>query len=338
MTPRLWHRRGATINGTMNILLVAGGLVLLFLGGEFLVRGAVALAQRLGISTLVIALTVVAFGTSSPELIVSVGAALRGVPELAIGNIVGSNIANILLVLGLPAIIAPLGTSGKSAGRDLALIFAASILVTILSWNQVISWWEGLSMVILLVAYLGWAYYAARRDVAKARLYAEELEEFESNPQKTMLIVGLVVGGLAALFAGSTMLVEGAVNIARDIGISEVVIGLTLVAFGTSLPELVTSFVALIRKHSDVAIGNVLGSNLFNLLGVGGITAMVTPIPVPERLLVFDMPVMIGALIILSPFIFWRVRFGRLVGVAFMTGYAVYIWLQFSGFSGMAAQ
>jgi cation:H+ antiporter len=322
----------------MDFLLVAGGLVLLFLGGEFLVRGAVALAQRLGISTLVIALTVVAFGTSSPELIVSVGAALRDVPELAIGNIVGSNIANVLLVLGLPAIIAPLGTSGTSAGRDLALIFAASVLFTILSWNQVISWREGLVMVILLVAYLGWAYYAARRDAAEARLYAEELEEFESGPQKTMLIVGLVVGGLAALFAGSTMLLEGAVNIALEIGISEAVIGLTLVAFGTSLPELVTSFVALIRKHGDVAIGNVLGSNLFNLLGVGGIVAMVTPIRVPERLLVFDMPVMIGTLIILSPFIFWRLHFGRLVGVAFMAGYVVYIWLQFSGFSGMAAQ
>jgi cation:H+ antiporter len=152
------------------------------------------------------------------------------------------------------------------------------------------------------------------------------------------LIVGLVVGGLAALFAGSTMLLEGAVNIALEIGISEAVIGLTLVAFGTSLPELVTSFVALIRKHGDVAIGNVLGSNLFNLLGVGGIVAMVTPIRVPERLLVFDMPVMIGTLIILSPFIFWRLHFGRLVGVAFMAGYVVYIWLQFSGFSGMAAQ
>ena len=242
------------------------------------------------------------------------------------------------LVLGLPAIIAPLGTSGKSARRDLALIFAASVLVTILSWNQVISWREGLIMVVLLLAYLSWAYFAARRDAAEARLYAEELEEFESDPQKAMLIVGLVVGGLAALFAGSTMLVEGAVNIARAVGISEAVIGLTLVAFGTSLPELVTSFVALIRKHGDVAIGNVLGSNLFNLLGVGGIVAMVTPIRIPERLLVFDMPVMIGSLIILLPFIFWRVSFGRLIGVAFMASYVLYIWLQFSGFTGMEAQ
>lgn len=321
----------------MDYLLVAAGLVLLFFGGEFLVRGSVALAQRLGISTLVIALTVVAFGTSSPELIVSVGAALRGVPELAIGNIVGSNIANVFLVLGLPAIIAPLGTSGKSAGRDLALIFAASVLVAILGWNQVIGWWEGLAMVILLVAYLGWAYHAARRDAAEARLYAEELEEFDAGPERKLLIAGWIIGGFIALFVGSTMLVEGAVNIARGLGVSEAVIGLTLVAFGTSLPELVTSFVALIRKHGDVAIGNVLGSNLFNLLGVGGITALVVPIPIPERMLVFDIPIMIGALIILAPFVFWHLRFGRLVGIAFMAAYLLYVWSQFSGMSGMAA-
>ena len=323
---------------SMDFLLVAGGLLLLFFGGDFLVRGSVALAHRLGISTLVIALTVVAFGTSSPELIVSVGAALRGVPELAIGNIVGSNLANILLVLGLPAIIAPLGTGGKAAGRDLALLFAAGVLVTILGWNQIIGWWEGAIMVALLVAYLGAAYHFARRDAAAARLYAEELEEFEAGPQKKLLIGASIIGGLIALFAGSTMLVEGAVNIARDIGISEAVIGLTLVAFGTSLPELVTSFVALIRKHGDVAIGNVLGSNLFNLLGVGGVTALVTPIPVPERLLHFDFLLMSGAVVLLAPFVFWHLRFGRIVGTVFMGAYVLYVWSQFIGFSGVAAQ
>lgn len=265
----------------MDYLLVAVGLLLLFFGGDFLVRGSVALAHRLGISTLIIALTVVAFGTSAPELIVSVGAALKGVPELAIGNIVGSNIANILLVLGLPAIIAPLGTSGKSAGRDLALVFGASLLIAILSWNNVIGWWEGLVMVILLILFLGSAYFLARRDAATAKLYEEELEEFEGGPQKKAFIAAAIIGGLLALFAGSTMLVEGAVSIAREFGVSEAVIGLTLVAFGTSLPELVTSFVALIRKHGDVAIGNVLGSNMFNLLGVGGVTAMVTADPSP---------------------------------------------------------
>jgi cation:H+ antiporter len=193
-------------------------------------------------------------------------------------------------------------------------------------------------MVALLVAYLGAAYHFARRDAAAARLYAKELEEFEAGPQKKLLIGASIIGGLIALFAGSTMLVEGAVNIARDIGISEAVIGLTLVAFGTSLPELVTSFVALIRKHGDVAIGNVLGSNLFNLLGVGGVTALVMPIPVPERILHFDFLLMSGAVVLLAPFVFWHLRFGRIVGTVFTGAYVLYVWSQFIGFSGVAAQ
>ena len=172
----------------MDLLLVAAGLVLLFFGGEFLVRGSVALAHRLGISTLVIALTVVAFGTSSPELIVSVGAALRGVPELAIGNIVGSNIANVFLVLGLPAIIAPLGTSGKSAARDLALIFGASVLVAVLGWNQVIGWWEGLAMVVLLVAYLGWAFLSIPWGGARTAFFSRK--RYRRRPSEQVACFG----------------------------------------------------------------------------------------------------------------------------------------------------
>ena len=292
----------------------------------------------MGVPTLVIALTVVAFGTSSPELIVSIGAALKGSPELALGNIVGSNIANIFLVLGLPAIIAPLGVGNKAATRDIGLLFLASVIVAALGWNNVIVWWEGIAMVAMLAGYLGLAYTMARRDAASAQLYAEELEEFESGPQKKPLIIASVIGGLIALFVGSSLLVEGAVNIARAAGISEAVIGLTLVAFGTSLPELVTSFVALIRKHADVAIGNVLGSNLFNLLGVGGITAMVTPIPVPARMLAFDIPIMILAVLVVVPFIVWHLRFGRLVGTIFTGAYVLYVWSQFAGFSGMSIE
>lgn len=322
----------------MDFLFVAGGLLLLFFGGDFLVRGSVALAHRLGVPTLVIALTVVAFGTSSPELIVSIGAALKGSPELALGNIVGSNIANVFLVLGLPAIIAPLGAGNRAAARDIGLLFLVSVIVAALGLNNVISWWEGFAMVAMLAGYLGLAYTMARRDAAAAQLYAEELEEFESGPQKKSLIVASVVGGLIALFVGSSLLVEGAVNIARDIGISEAVIGLTLVAFGTSLPELVTSFVALVRKHADVAIGNILGSNLFNLLGVGGITAMVTPIPVPARMLAFDIPIMILAVVVVVPFIIWHLRLGRLVGTIFTGAYVLYVWSQFAGFSGMSIE
>lgn len=321
----------------MDFLFVAAGLLLLFLGGDFLVRGSVALAHRLGVSTLVIALTVVAFGTSAPELIVSVKAALTGSVELAIGNIVGSNIANIFLVLGLPAVIAPIGTGNRSAVRDLAILFAMSILVLLLSLNGWIGPLEGIALVALLVAYLSFAYYIARRDSAAAKVYAEELEEFEEGPQrKTPWLIAFVVGGLIGLFIGSTLLIQGAVSIAEAAGIPESVIGLTLVAFGTSLPEIVTSLVALIRKHADVAIGNVLGSNMFNLLGVGGITALVAPIPVPDRMLAVDFPIMIAAVVVLAPFMIWRLHFGRAAGIVFLTAYVLFIWSQFAGGLGSA--
>jgi cation:H+ antiporter len=321
----------------MDFLFVAGGLLLLFTGGDFLVRGSVALAHRLGISTLLIALTVVAFGTSAPELIVSVEAALLGATELAIGNIVGSNIANVLLVLGLPAVIAPIGAGAGSARRDLALLFAVSVAATALCWNGTIAAWEGAVMLAALLLYLLASYRLARRDAAAAKIYAEELEEFESGPQRLRWVIFFVAGGLIALFVGSRLLIHGAVSIATAIGISESVIGLTLVAFGTSLPEIVTSMVALLRKHADVAIGNVLGSNLFNLLGVGGIAALVAPIAVPERVLMFDFPIMIGAVIVLFPFILWQLRFGRVVGTAFVSLYVLYVWSQFAGLSGSPA-
>jgi len=321
----------------MDYLLVAGGLLLLFAGGDLLVRGSVALAHRFRISTLVIALTVVAFGTSAPEMIVSLGAALSGSIELAIGNIVGSNIANVLLVLGLPAVIAPIGTGNRSALRDLAMLFAVSLIATALSWNGVISAWEGAVLVALLGLFLFTSYRAAQRDADAAKLYAEELEEFEGGPQRKVWIAAFIAGGFAALFVGSQLLIEGAVNIAVAVGVPESVIGLTLVAFGTSLPEIVTSLVALMRKHADVAVGNVLGSNMFNLLGVGGVTALVTPIPVPERMLTFDFPIMIGAVIVLAPFIIWRLRFGRLAGTAFVAAYVLYVWSQFAGLSGTAS-
>ncbi len=321
----------------MDYLFVAGGLLLLFTGGDLLVRGSVALAHRFGISTLIIALTVVAFGTSAPEMIVSVGAAASGVPELAIGNIVGSNIANVLLVLGLPAIIAPLGTGNRAATRDLSMLFGFSLIFALLCLNGVISHWEAIVLLLLLGVFLYLSYRAAKRDADAARIYAEELEEFEAGPQKKPLIGVFIVGGLAALFVGSRLLIDGATSIALALGISEAVIGLTLVAFGTSLPEIVTSLVALMRKHADVALGNVLGSNMFNLLAVGGVAALVAPIPVPERMLLFDFPIMIGAVVVLAPFILWHLRFGRVAGTAFVAAYVVYIWAQFLGFSGAPA-
>ena len=318
----------------IDFILVGGGLALLFFGGDFLVRGAVSLAHRLGVSTLVIAITVVAFGTSLPELIVSLNAALQGAPSIAIGNVVGSNIANVLLVLGLPAIIAPL-VSQRSIGRDTAIMIGASLLFVALAFTGEFGWPHGLLFVVLLAAFLGYSLWIATRDKEAADTYQEELDGFESDAKSALLLAGFIVGGLVALIVGSRMLVIGAVNIATTLGVSEAVIGLTLVAFGTSLPELVTSLVAIIRRHGDVAIGNVLGSNLFNILGVMGITALVVPIPVPDQILRFDVWVMLAAAIVLLPFVLHWMRLGRTIGLLFFAAYIAYIAAQFHGMSGV---
>jgi cation:H+ antiporter len=320
----------------IDLILVGTGLALLFFGGDFLVRGAVALAHRLGVSTLVIAITVVAFGTSLPELIVSLNAALQGAPSIAIGNVVGSNIANVLLVLGLPAIIAPL-VSQRSIGRDTAIMIGASLLFVALAFTGEFRWPHGALFVVLLAAFLGYSLWIATRDKAAAETYEEELDSFESAARSGLLLAGFIIGGLVALVVGSRLLVIGAVNIATALGVSEAVIGLTLVAFGTSLPELVTSLVAVVRRHGDVAIGNVLGSNLFNILGVMGITAIVVPIPVPGQILRFDVWVMLAAAVILLPFVLHWIRLGRAMGLLFLAAYIAYIAAQFHGMSGVAA-
>ena len=318
----------------IDLILVGGGLALLFFGGDFLVRGAVALASRLGVSTLVIAITVVAFGTSLPELLVSLNAALEGAPSIAIGNVVGSNIANVLLVLGLPAIVAPL-QGERSVGRDTIVMIGASVLFIALAFTGEFAWPQGLVLLALLAAFLGYSYRIATRDTQAAESYQEELDSFETGAKSALLLAGLIVGGLAALLIGSRLLIEGAVSLATHFGVSEVVIGLTLVAFGTSLPELVTSLVAIVRRHGDVAIGNVLGSNLFNILGVMGITAVVVPIPVPAQILRFDVWVMLAAAIVLLPFVMQWIRLGRTFGVIFFASYLAYILAQFHGMSGI---
>ena len=314
--------------------MVALGLVLLLVGGEALVRAAVALADRLGVSRLIIGLTVVAFGTSAPELLVCVQAALEDAPGIAIGNVVGSNIANVLLVVGLPALIAPfLCEPGVMKREGLAMV-AASALVIVIAWFDGISFWPGLGLLLLLIAFLFNAYRQARRDGADH--LADEVGELgEGVPGNPLIILTMMAVGIVGLVAGSHLLVEGARDIARSAGVSEEVIGVTLVALGTSLPELATSTVAAFRRQGDVAIGNILGSNLFNILGILGITAMVSHIPVPPQMLDFDLWVMLGAALLLFPFAFTRVPVGRVAGVAFLLAYGAYIYAQFHGFSGM---
>lgn len=320
----------------MMYLMVAGGLVILLVGGDVLVRGAVALAQRLGVPPLVIGLTVVAFGTSSPELVVCVKSAIAGVPEIAIGNVVGSNIANILLVLGVPAVIFPIACNAESVRRDSAIMVAVSTLFVALCWTGLIQFWQGAIMLALLIGFLVRSYLSSRNGDQTVEAIVDEIEGIAVRPHSMFVSSVLVVVGLVGLVAGSSLLVDGATGLARAAGIPEEVIGLTLVAIGTSLPELATSVVAAIRRHGDVAVGNVVGSNLFNILGIMGVTAMVRPIPVPDQFLSFDLWLMLASSVVLLLFVLRGASINRMAGTILAAGYAIYLWALFHGVSAMA--
>jgi cation:H+ antiporter len=304
-----------------NLLLLAAGLVLLTLGADYLVRGAISFANRLGMPPLLIGLTVVGFGTSMPELLVSLQAALDGAPAIAVGNVVGSNIANILLILGLAAAISPIPAAIPSLKRDISMMLFAAVVMLGLGYLGLIGFMTGLAMFTLLAAYLAWVTYTDRR-----RMSDEEAE----------LVVKLagwkealfIAGGLVGLFAGANLLIDAATSIAREFGISEAVIGLTIVAVGTSLPELATSVVAAFRRQAEIALGNVVGSNIFNILGILGLTAVVVPVPVEPSMASFDIPFMLGVSLALVALILLAGRIGRIAGVAMLAIYTGYVaWL-----------
>jgi cation:H+ antiporter len=303
---------------SLDYLYLVIGLAGLFFGGEALVRGSTSIAHRLSISTFVIGLTVVGFGTSTPELLVSVQAAMRGVPDIAIGNIIGSNIANILLIVGVSALIWPIRANGSAYGRDTAFVIASGLMLVPLFALGEVGRVAGLALVTGLIVYLVWTFLKAGSGAADTAV------ETVAPP----LVVSLLwVGfGLAALLLGARFLVDGAVSIARDFGVSEAFIGLTIVAVGTSLPELATSLVAAFRRQSDIAIGNILGSNIFNILGILGATALIAPIPVAPRFLSFDLPVMIAASILLTALLLKRPQIGRGIGAMMLLGYAAYVF------------
>lgn len=314
-----------------DLVLVSIGLVLLFLGGEGLVRGSVALAERLGISKLLIGLVIVGFGTSTPELLVSVNAALDGAPEIALGNVIGSNIANVLLIVGVAAAIRPLVGWQRTAIREAAVATVVSLAAVGLVQGAVISQAEGIAMLVALAGYLLASYWLERRD-REAKTFEHEAEEFEDIPLgRPWLAPVLVIAGIAALVFGADMLVEGAVNIARSFGVPDAVIGLSLVAIGTSLPELATAIVAAIRRHADVVLGNVIGSNIFNVLAILGVTVVIQPIEVGARFRVIDTPVMLGASLLLLALLFATKAIGRFWGTLMLSAYAAYMVFLFSG-------
>lgn len=289
----------------MTFVLLASGLFLLVFGAELLVKGASRLAGAVGISPLVVGLTVVAFGTSAPEMAVSVGAAWSGSADLAMGNVVGSNIFNVLFILGLSALITPLMVVQRLVLIDVPLMIAASVLVWLLARDGELVRWEGIVLFLCIISYTVFLIRQSRKENT-AEVLAEYDAEFAGSAAGTrgLLIQGaFIIAGLLALVLGSRWLVEAAVTIARTLGVSELVIGLTIISIGTSLPEVATSVVASLRGERDIAVGNVIGSNLFNLLAVLGMSAAVSPagIAVTAAVRTTDIPVMVGVAIICLP-------------------------------------
>ncbi|HMO09493.1 MAG TPA: calcium/sodium antiporter [Paracoccaceae bacterium] len=298
----------------MTYILFGFGLILLFFGGDSLVRGASAAALRLRVPPLVVGLTVVGFGTSMPELLVSLQAALRGAGDIALGNVVGSNTANILLILGLSALIGPMAAAFAGLRRDLGWMLAAALVCVPVLLDGAVSRIEGLALLAGIAAYI----LLALRQVGSAA--APEVATLA--PWKA---TGLMLLGLAALVAGAHFLVDSATQIARAFGISEAVIGLTIVAVGTSLPELATSVAAALKGEREIALGNVIGSNVFNVLAILGATAAISPFAAGPRFLAVDVPVMIAVSVLLVAVLWWRGGLGRGAGIGFLALYALYV-------------
>lgn len=315
----------------MSFVLTIAGLILLLFGAEFLVRGAVALARRLKVSPMVIGLTIVAYGTTAPELVVSLKAALIGAPGIAVGNVVGSNIANILLVLGTSAVIFPIVCKPRVLIRDGTVMGVVAILFALLGLGGVITPWHGIPMLAALVVISIYAYIAERRGGAAAEIHEHEEAEFEDLPQALWLTLLSIIGGITSVVLGAQLLLDGALDLARMFGVSEAVIGLTLVAIGTSLPELATAAMAAYRRHPDVALGNVLGANLYNILGIMGVVSVVTPITIPAQMVAFDLWVLVAVTFILLIALFAARGISRPLGIGFLVVYGVYLWVEYYG-------
>ena len=307
----------------MIYLELAGGFVLLLGGAEFVLRGAVQLARRLGVSPLIIGLTVVAYCTTMPELLVSLEAAIREAPGISIGNIVGSNICNLLLILGAAACVCPMVVERREVRFEGVAAIGVAALFLVLGMVGNLSRVDGVLLLASLAAFTVISYRRARRTSP------EPQAEGDAAGRPTWMVVGTLAIGLGCVVLGSHLLVEGAIGLARLLGVSEAVIGVTVVAVGTSLPELATAVVSAYRGHSEVAVGNVLGANIFNLLAIGGLVAVVHPLDIPAHLLHLAVWTMMGATIVLISWLVFQGRLGRPAGVLFLAVYVLYIVLEY---------
>lgn len=299
----------------LTYIMLAGGLLGLFLGGDWLVRGASQIAARFNVPPLIIGLTIVGFGTSTPELLVSLQAAFDGLPGISIGNVVGSNTANILLILGVAGIIAPPIADFMNMRRDLFWMLGAALVMPVIIASGHVGRIEGAALITGLIIYLGLSFRAMRNDPT------------EALPSDVNLLhaAGFTIAGLIAVMVGAKYLVESATIIARHLGVSEAMIGLSIVAIGTSLPELATTVAAAIKGEREIALGNIIGSNIFNILAILGLTGLIIPIPVDTRFMSFDVPVMICATLLILGLIYVRGEISRIAGGLMILAYIGYI-------------
>jgi cation:H+ antiporter len=305
------------------------GFLLLLGAAEFMVRGSVALAKRFSISPLVIGMTIIAIGTSAPELVVGLEAAVSGSPGMALGNVIGSNIANVLLVLGAAGLVTVMVSKEGALLRDGLVLLAGSVLFAFMCMSGEIGRIGGIILVISLAVFLIVSFRREKKEGGSdAELHIEEVDEVGSLPNNIFVVLAALIGGMAGIIYGADLLVDGSVQIARSFDVSEEVIGLTIVALGTSLPELAASVVAAFRGHADVAIGNVVGSNMFNILGIAGIVAIVQPLPVAHQIISFDIWIMLAATIVILPLLILGWRLNRSVAAIFLMLYCGYIVIQ----------
>lgn len=313
----------------MLVLTVLLGFVLLGLGGELLVRGAVGAARTLGVSPLVVGLTIVGFGTSTPELVTSLVAAFEDAPGIAVGNVVGSNIANLLLIFGTGALVAPLAIARKALRREGIALAGSTVACTGVVLYGALDALAGATMLLLLAFYVAWAYHSERKDAALRRTVHQQVADVAAPKERPLaLSLALTAGGIGLTMLGASWLVEGAIDVSRRLGVSETVIGLTVVAVGTALPELVTTLVAAARGQTEVALGNIIGSNVYNVLGILGATALLHPIAVPAQIVSVDIWVLVAATSLITLFLISGLKLGRLEGGILLGGYASYLaWL-----------
>ncbi|MBF0278803.1 MAG: calcium/sodium antiporter [SAR324 cluster bacterium] len=308
----------------ISLAILIGGFFILVVGAEALVRGSSALALRLGVTPLLIGLTIVAFGTSSPELVVSIKASLGGNGAIALGNVIGSNIANIALILGITALISPITITTQVIRQEIPIMIIVSVLLWLLLWDGTLERWEGAILFCGILFYLGFSYFSARGennpDLAKE--FAEGVPKVKG---KAWVAVALVTVGLSMLIGGGKLFVDGAIALAEFFGISQAIIGLTIVAVGTSMPELATSVMAAIKKEGDLAVGNVVGSNIFNILGILGIAALVHPL-LSQDFSSVDFGVMIATAVVLLPLAWTGMKLERWEGALLLAGYLLYLF------------